>query len=193
MRTLSPPALAAALALLLGLTAACSDDTTGGQDFGAPDRGTADAAPPTCGTTAYLPADSAVGDFKQSAAVKVAATGKQLQDLINGGSEKYQKNGFSCMALAVYQSASASHGVEVWLFDQGSAAGAKAAFEATKNPDDTPISPTLGDESRENKKLLAEYTADMRKGRYLARVKIDDKTGAADGPKVLKVIADALP
>ena len=183
-----------ALCLVLLTTAACSDsvDTDGGlvaDKAIAADTG----KPATCGTSAYLPADGKIGDFKRTASPKAAANGKQLKDLIDGGSEKYEKNSFVCMSLVSYASATTSYKIEIWLFDQTDAAGAKAAYAATKHPDDADLSPTVGDASRQNSKLLFEYTADMIKGKYLARVKVDDKKGAADGLAAIKAVAANLP
>lgn len=205
-----PKTLLTALALtaMVALCVACSDDDTSNTnnnngnnnnnnnsavDQGVADTGpAADSGPRVCDTTALLPADNAVGDFARSGQVQVAVNGKQLQDLINGGSEKYEKNSFKCMSLATYASATKKHKVEVWLFNQTGAAGAAAAYKATEHPDDQAISPAVGDAARENTKLLFEYTADLRKGAYVARVKIDDKAGAADGPLFLKALAAAI-
>ena len=180
---------------------ACSDDTdskqdkgtTTKQDKGVADKALADQGPvATCGTSKYLPADKAVGDFTRDGAVKAAADGKGLQVLINGGSEKYEKNKFNCMVLAKYKSATVKHTVEVWLFDQTDAAGNKAAYDASKHPDDVDITPVIGDAARENSKLLFDYTADMRLGQHLARIKIDDKAEKGDGPKFLEAILKAI-
>ena len=179
----------------LSLTlAACSDDTDSNKDKGTvKDTGvadkavTADTSSATCETQKLLPADGAVGDFKLDKAL-AAQNGKELQALINGGSEKYEKNSFKCMVKATFKSATKKHVMEIWLFDQTDAAGAKAAYDASQHPDDADISPTIGDASRENLKLLFEYTSDMRLGQYLARVKIDDKAAGADGPLALKAI-----
>ncbi len=180
--------------LLVFSLAGCSDDTDSKQDKGTlADSGAADKAKAadqssaSCGTKKLLPADAAVGDFKLDK-VEAAANGKGLQALINGGSEKYEKNKFSCMVKATFKSATKKHSVEIWLFDQTDAGGAKAAYDASKHPDDADITPTIGDASRENAKLLFEYTADMRLGKYLARVKIDDKAAKADGPLALKAM-----
>jgi len=179
------------LAWSLLAPAGCADS---GQthDNRAFDQGAADASPRVCDATALLPGDNAVGDFVREGAVKVAVTAKQLQDLIDGGSDKYEKNHFKCMSLVRYRSASRTHRVEVWVFNQTDAAGARAAYEATRDPDDVALSPPLGDAARENKKLLFEYTADLRKGAHLVRVKIDQKQGAPDGPRFLKAVAQAM-
>lgn len=184
-----------ACVLILSLAlAGCSDDTDSKQDKGTPaDSGAADKAKAadqstaTCGTQKLLPADGTVGDFKLDK-MEAAADGKGLQALINGGSEKYEKNKFACMVRATFKSATKKHGIEIWIFDQTDAAGAKAAYDASEHSDDADISPTIGDASRENAKLLFEYTADMRLGKYLARVKIDDKAAKADGPTALKAM-----
>jgi hypothetical protein len=183
------------LSLALG---ACSDDTDTTKDKGTPvDSSVADKAKAvdqstaTCGTKKLLPADGTVGDFKLDK-VEAAADAKGLQALINGGSEKYEKNKFTCMVKATFKSASKKHGIEIWLFDQTDAAGATAAYDASKHPDDADISPTIGDASRENAKLLFEYTADMRLGKYLARVKIDDKAAKADGPTTLSAMEKTI-
>ncbi len=195
----------ALITILLFTLTACSDDTDVKKDSGPSnpeasvdksvpkETAPADLSTAKCGTKALLPADATIGDFKLDK-VEAAADAKGLQALINGGSEKYEKNKFKCMVKAVYKSPTKTkkYTIEVWLFDQTDAAGAKAAYDASKHPDDADITPTIGDASRENLKLLFEYTADMRKGQYLARIKIDDKTAKADGPLTLKEIAKAI-
>ncbi len=182
---------APALALALALTLGCSDDS-GAPDRGAPDAGQ-DTAGPSCDATTYLPQDGAVGDFKLTASPGVAADGKQLEALIDGGSEKYKQNSFSCMTEAIYGSGTASYQIKVWLFNQTDTAGAAAAYTATDNSSFTATATTYGDASRENLKLPLDYMADMRKGKYLARVQVDDPAGAADGLKMVQAIAAALP
>ena len=185
------PTLLLMLASLL-LCGACSDDGTT-TDSGGPDL-TVDSGPPaSCGTSAYLPADSTVGDFKQEAQPKAADTGKRLDDLIDGGSEKYKNNKFKCMVEVVYASATKSYKIKVWLFDQTDTAGATGAYTASGSAGFTDITPTVGDASREDLTLPLDYLADMRKGQYLARVQIDDNTSATDGQAMIKAIAAKLP
>ena len=183
------------LPLLFLALAACSDDTDPQKDAAVADKAViadkapADSSTASCDTKKLLPADGTVGDFKLDK-VEAAVNGKELQALINGGSEKYEKNSFKCMVKSTYKSTSATkkYLIEIWIFDQTDAAGAKAAYVASKHSDDADISPTIGDASRENLKLLYDYTADMRQGKYLARIKIDDKAAKADGPVALKAI-----
>jgi hypothetical protein len=183
MRT---PLLSLFLSSLL-LCSACSDDTTQ-KDSGTQDIGT----PASCGTSAYLPADSAVGDFKKGT-IKAADTGKRLDDLIDGGSEKYKTNNFKCMVQVIYESGSKSYEIKVWLFDQTDATGASGAYTASGSGSFTDITPTVGDASREDLTLPLDYLADMRKGQYLARVQIDDNSAKDDGRAMIKAIASKLP
>jgi len=175
---------------------ACSDDDKGNNngtiDGGGPDQAVADMTPAKCGTSAVLPADSAVSGYKKKGAHKAAATGKQLDLLINGGSEKYKTNNFSCMVEAYYTDATGKITAKVWIFDQTDATGAAGAFAKVVSSDYTDITPTVGDASKENLKLLVDYEAFMRKGKYLAHVSIDDKTKSADGQAFLKAIAGKL-
>lgn len=178
--------------LVLLALSACSDDTAAGRDLGLPDK-SADQTQASCATSAFLPADAAVGDFKQKGKPQAAATGQQLDNLINGGSEKYKQNKFLCMVQAVYESTAKSASMKVWIFDQTDATGAEGAYKASAHPDDTATATTIGDASRENLKYLTDYTADMRKGRYLARVVLDVKTASADGLAMLSAIVKAMP
>ena len=186
------------LSILVLALAACSDDADPDKDTGpakditvtdktVTDKTVADKSTATCETKKLLPADSSVGDFKLDK-VEAAQNSKELQALINGGSEKYEKNKFKCMVKATFKSITKKYIIEIWLFDQTDAAGAKAAYDASKNSDDADITPTIGDASRENLKLPFDYSADMRLGQYLARIKIDDNTAKADGPLALKAI-----
>jgi hypothetical protein len=183
------------LALFATLAAAgCSDDSGGKKDAKtSTDTSAVDQGAATCGTTAYVPADSKVGDFKQESS-KVAADGKTLQVLIDGGSTKYEYNKFKCMTRVVYASATkTTYKIEVWLFDQTDSSGAQAAYKATATGDETALTTTLGDESRENLKLVAEYTTDSRKGQYLCHIIADDKTGQTDALAFLSATIKALP
>jgi len=181
--------------LLTWALVGCSDDDLGtkldGGGGGADKGATVDQSTAKCGTSAFLPADSAVGAYKVKGTPKAAATNKQLDDLINGGSEKYKTNKFSCMVEAFYTSGAMT--AQVWIFDQTDKTGAEGAYKATTSSDNTDITPTIGDASRENLKLLADYLGFMRKGKYLARVSIDDLTAKADGQALLKASAGAMP
>ncbi len=178
--------------LLIPCLIACSDDdNSGAADVGV-DKTVIDAAPATCGTSAFLPADSAVGNLKQKGTPKIADTGKLLDLLINGGSEKYKTNKFTCMVEASYADATNGYTAQVWIFDQTDKTGAEGAYKATSSSDYTDISPTIGDASNENLKLLADYVGYMRKGKYVARVSIDDLTAKADGQAMLKAIAGLI-
>lgn len=182
------------LAALLAL-AGCSDDANGGKQDSGP--GTTDSvngkdtSAATCATKKLLPADGKVGDFKLQK-TEAADDGKSLQALINGGSDKYERNKFKCMVKAAFASATKKHKIEVWIFDQTDSASAKKAYDDSKHADDADLATTLGDASRENTKLLFEYTADMLQGKYVVRIKIDDKKEAADGPLMLKEVEAAI-
>jgi hypothetical protein len=177
-------------ALLLGL-GACSDDTKPKADLASPPK---EAAVKSCPTSAFLPADAKVGDYKQDGAPQVATNGIELKALIDGGSEKYEQNSFLCMVLAKYKSASKGVSAELWVFDQTDAAGADAAMKAVLTPDDADLAPTIGDASKENVKLPFGYTAIMRKQRYLGRAVLADKKaeGSADASSLLREIAAAI-
>jgi hypothetical protein len=172
----------------------CSDDDKGnGADMGnGADQAVADITVATCGTSAALPADDKVSGYKLKGTAKVAATGKDLDLLINGGSEKYKTNKFTCMVEAFYTDATGKLTAQVWIFDQTDAAGATGAFTLVTSGDYTDISPAVGDAGKENLKLLADYVGIIRKGKHVARVSLDDKSKSADGQAFLKEIASAL-
>ena len=170
----------------------CSDDDKGDPaDIGV-DQAVADMTVATCGTSAFLPADGKVSGYKQKSTPKAAATGAQLNLLINGGSEKYKTNKFSCMVEAFYTDAGGKITAQIWIFDQTDAAGATGAFTAVISTDYTDITPALGDAGKENLQLLADYLGLVRKGKYVVRVSLDDKAKAANGRALLKAIADML-
>jgi hypothetical protein len=170
--------------LALGLPA-CSDDG---------DKPTADAAPAPCSSIALLPADNAVGDFTREGTPQEASTEKGLFDLIDGGAEKYIQNKWVCLAMVSYKSATAAHTLEARLFDQTDAAGATAAYTATGSVDDVDITPVIGDAARGHENAVSDlYQADMRKGKYLARVIADKAAGKDDALSLLKAIAAAVP
>lgn len=183
------------LILLLGLVACSSDDGDKKADskVGGTDAGAGDTAK-SCGATALLPADNAVKDFTQDGAAKTASDLTALTDLINGGAEKYTESGkFVCMALVTYKSATESHTLELWLFDQTDSDGATTAYTNTENPDDKPLSPMIGDDARGHENPVAGiYQADMRKGQYLARVTAKPAAGQADAEALLTALASAI-
>jgi hypothetical protein len=169
---------------LAALAAGCSDDDG--------------EKPPECVADTLLPADGAVGDLKASGTAKTALNKKALEDLINGGSEKYTANRFACLALLTYTSAAKGYkDFEVRLFDQTDAAGAQAAYKASAPVGAVDISPTIGDASREDVNTVARvYTGGMRKGKYVARVQAEDaadpNNAKADVQAMLKAIAAAI-
>jgi hypothetical protein len=164
---------------------ACSDDS---------EKPTPDAAGTPCSSTALLPADNAVGDFTRDGAPQEADTEKKLFDLINGGAEKYTQNKWVCLAMVSYKSATAAHTIEARLFDQTDAAGATAAYTATGTVDDVDITPVIGDAARGHENTVSDlYQADMRKGKYLARVLADKAAGKDDALSLLKATAAAVP
>jgi hypothetical protein len=184
--------------LLVLAFVACSDDTVAPKPDTGPGKDViiaGEAKPSDCATKAYVPADSKVGDYKLEGAIAFASDGASLKALIDGGSEKYEQNKFSCMSLAKYKSASKSVTVELWLFDQTDSAGATAAMGAVVGPDDTDLSPVLGDAAKENLKLPFGYTAIFRKGKVLGRVILAEKKteGQADALSLLTATAGAVP
>ena len=180
------------LSLLALPLASCSDDDKGYPvDLGV-DQAVVDMTVATCGTSSFLPADGKVSGYKHKSTPKAAATSKQLDLLINGGSEKYKANKFTCMVEAFYTDATGKLTAQIWIFDQTDATGATGAFTAVASTDYTDITPAMGDAAKENLQLLADYLGIMCKGKYVVRVSIDDKTKGADGRALLKAIADAL-
>jgi len=176
------------------LIAGCSDDSaktdTGA---GSSDKSvTAEASTGTCGTSAFAPADGTVADYTKGTP-KVATTAKELQDLIDGGSEKYSNNQFACMVQVVYTNSTKGVTLEAWIFDQTNAAGAEAAMTAALSADDTELTPKIGDASKENTKLLSNYTVIMRKGQYVGRILASKKDASADAVALLTAIAGAMP
>ena len=171
----------------------CSDDDKVNADMGTgADKAIADITAATCGTSAALPADGKVSGYKLKGTAKVAATGTDLNLLINGGSEKYKTDESTCMVEAFYTDAAGKLTAQVWIFDQTDAAGATGAFTSVISGDYTDISPAVGDAGKENLNLLADYVGIMRKGKYVVRVSLDDKSKSADGQAFLKEIASAL-
>ena len=182
--TLCLPAL-----LLLVLASACSGDDNGGkQDSGGTD------STQVCSSVALMPADSAVGDFKRENAPQVARNLTDLTALIDGGADKYTKGGkFICMALTKYISSTKTHTLELWIFDETDQAGAQATYDDTEHPDDTDLSPTIGDAARGHDNTVSDsYTADFRKGRYLVRLTADKVAGKSDALELLKAVATAI-
>jgi hypothetical protein len=183
------------------LAAGCSDDNGTKPDSAVTPDGPGGAdgpeqtdGPAACQVTSLLPADNAVGDFVMDGSPQTAANLTELTALINGGSEKYTQGGkFVCMALATYKSATQSHSLELWLFDQTDTAGAEAAYTATAHPDDQDTSPVIGDASRGHDNAIADvYQADMRKGQYLARVIADAIAGKDDAINLLRTVAGGI-
>lgn len=189
-------AILGALALAMGVAAGCSDDSEGTPDKGPGiSDGGADTTGGACSARPLLPADSAVGDFTGVAGAQVASTPKQLNDLINGGSEKYtQKGKFVCMAwVEKYTSTTKSYTIDVRVFDQTDVQGATDAYDDTVHPDDQDITPTIGDAYRGHENAIAgTYGADMRKGKYLVRVQASSKDGKADVGAMIQAVADAI-
>lgn len=181
----------AAVALAL---AACSDDNGSKTDGKVPDSTVQSDAPVVCTVDALLPKNNTVGDFVEDGAPQTADNLTALTALIDGGSEKYTQGGkFVCMALQKYKSATKTHGLELWLFDQTDTAGATAAYANTSNPDDQDLTPTIGDASRGHENAIAGiYQADMRKGQYLARVIADAVAGKDDALALLTALASAI-
>jgi len=180
------PTLSRILMASLSLSlCACSDD--GGTKV--PDQGV-----PSCTAKTPLAADNAVGDFTQEAAPSMASTLTALTALIDGGSEKYTQGGkFVCMAWVKYKSTTKAHTLEVWLFDQTDVAGATAAYANTSNPDDTDLSPTIGEAARGHENTVSDiYQADMRKGKYLVRVIASKGTGKDDALAMLTAVAGKI-
>ena len=177
------------------LALACSDDDKSNNskaDAAGPDQAVADMTPAVCGTSSALPADGAVTGYNKKGAHKAAATFKQLDLLINGGSVKYQTNKFACMVEAFYTDSTGKITAQVWIFDQTDVAGATGAFSAVLSSDYTDITPAVGDAAKENLNLLADYQAFMRKSKYVVRVSLDDKSKSADGQAFLTAIAAKL-
>ena len=194
MRKIMSTRMLFALAVVL-LAAGCSDDNGTKPDSSVvPDGPGSSDGPQACQVTALLPADNTVGDFAQDGSPQTAGDLTELTALINGGSEKYTQGGkFVCMALATYKSATKTHTLELWLFDETDTAGAEVAYTATLHPDDQDTSPTIGDASRGHENSIAGiYQADMRKGRYLARVIADAIAGKDDAINVLRTVAGGI-
>jgi hypothetical protein len=179
-------AVGACLALGLG----CSDDSKQQKDNGPTPDLSKDTGPKVCGATSLLPADSAVGDYKKDTP-QVATTPKELDDLIDGGSEKFINNKFNCMAWVKYSSTAASASVDIKLFDQTDAAGAQAAYGIV-GTGYTDITPVVGDAAKESV-LVSSYAAVMRKGKHIAQVEAKPKTAQADAVALLKALAGLLP
>jgi hypothetical protein len=179
--------------LLLG---ACSDDNGQKSDNGSTktDGGGTGACEDTktCGTTDLLPADNAVGDYAKKGAPRVAADAACLQQLIDGGSVKYEQNKFACVSVVTYASAADSAEIEVWAFDQTDAAGAQAAMDlAAANMTD--LGPTLGEASKEDVSLPSTYMAFARKGKTLVRVLANKKTSRDAAINLMSEIIAAAP
>ena len=146
-----------------------------------------------CATSSFLPANGKVEDFKKESDDQIATNSCELQALIDGGAEKYEKHKFQCMTLAKYASAAKTIKITVWLFDQTDPSAAGAAYEEIGTADNTATAPSIGDASEENLKLPFDYLANMRKGKYLARVFVDKKEGQKEGIQLLQEIATAIP
>jgi hypothetical protein len=172
---------------------ACSDDSTPpvADKAGTGDAGVCDDSK-TCSTTGLLPADNKVGDYQKKSAPRVAVNGACLQQLINGGSVKYEQNKFTCVSVVTYASATAATEVEVWAFDQTDQAGAQAAMDlAAQNL--TELAPTIGDASKEDATLPGTYLAFARKGKTLVRVLASKKTGRDGALSLLGEVIAAAP
>jgi hypothetical protein len=177
------PVLSVTLALGLG----CSSDTNQ-KDSSVPPKET---GPKACTATAYLPANAKVGDYKQQD-LQIATNAKELDDLIDGGSEKFINNKFSCLSWVLYASSAKGVTIDIRLFDQTDSAGATEAYKlvGTTYVD---MSPVVGDAAKEDTTLPTTYAAIMRKGKFLAQVTATKKDAQADATEVVKGIAAALP
>jgi hypothetical protein len=183
--------LVAGVCLTLGL--GCSDDTKQPQNDKGPTadlKVSKDTGPKTCSATSLLPADNTVSDYKKDTP-QIATTAKELNDLIDGGSEKFSDNKFVCMAWVKYTSTTASSSVDVKLFDQTDAAAVQAVYGIVGTTY-TDISPVIGDAAKESV-LVSSYAAVMRKGKYIAQIEAKPKTAQADAVSLLKALAAALP
>jgi hypothetical protein len=132
--------------------------------------------PPGCGIDALMPADGAVLDYAVDGTPQKALDEQALFDLIDGGGVKYTQNGFVCMVVADFASLSESAVVTLWIYDQGTIAGAQGAWDATSSPTYTDLTPTVGDASREDLTLPFNYAADARVDRFLVQLTTDPKT-----------------
>jgi hypothetical protein len=175
------------LGVALGIGLGCSSDTKQ-KDSSIPPKET---GPKTCTATAYLPADGKLGDYKQQD-LQIATNGKELDDLIDGGSEKFKDNKFSCLSWVKYASAGKAVSIDIRLFDQTDSGGATAAYGlvGTTYVDITPV---IGDAAKDDTTLPTTYAAVMRKGKFLAQVTANKKDAQADATEVVKGIAAALP
>ncbi len=182
------------------LFAACSDDDpieqrdtgTTQADAAQPlqEQGVAQeqGATPTCSVTDLLPTD--VQGYTPTDAPLVATNAKELQDIVNGGSEKYENNKYKCMAEVFF--ASAGTELKVWFFDQTDTAGATAAYDAVGTGTETVTDPVIGDACKEDLTLPLNYTAFMRKGQYLVLISANKKDANVVSLALMEALAGAI-
>jgi hypothetical protein len=140
-----------------------------------------------------MPADKAVGDYTRKAAPESANDVSALQAIVDGASEKYSQNKFVCMSRAYYDSAASGAQVELWVFDQTDAAGAKAAMDIAV-AGLTDLAPVIGDASKEDTTVVGGYLAFARtKGKTLVRVYANKKAAKDDAVSLLKLVINAAP
>jgi hypothetical protein len=175
--------------LFLVLGNGCSSDSNNTKDTGSTQDTT---VVKESKVVSFLPADDAVKGYVKQQAPETAATNKELDDLIDGGSEKYKENKFYYMTQVYYLNTQKATSIKVWIFDQTDTAGAEGAFNRAKSPSGTAISPAIGEASLEDLTLPAGYTAILRKAKYVAQVVVDKKDSKDDGKALLTKIAEAI-
>jgi hypothetical protein len=196
-RTMWKQTLSCLLVMALATIGACSDDTTSKTDT-APAKDTGKPVIDVnssghCEVTAFFPVAGKVLDYAMSEGPRVAVNAKELEDIVDGGSEKYKDNKFSCMAEVYYTSASKATKIKIWSFNQTDKTGAEGAYTKISNGSETPITPTIGDASQEDTTLPLNYIASMRKGQYLIQVFVDKKESKDHGVSFLNEIAKSIP
>jgi hypothetical protein len=146
---------------------------------------------PTCSIgTADLPADNAVGDYVLSGAATQADSAQQLYDLIDGAGDRYLSAGFLCLRSGTYSSPGGGPDITVSIYDQGTAGGATAVYDAYATSGEQPLTPTRGDASRENMPL--NYQAYLRAGRIFVDVVADSPQSRDSAVAMLDAVLAGL-
>ena len=139
-----------------------------------------------------LPAAGAVGDYALNGAVVQADDAQQLYALIDGAGDRYTSAGFVCLRSGKLSSPGGGADITVSIYDQGTASGATAVYDAYATSGQSALTPTRGDASTENTSLPLNYQAYMRVGRLFVDVVADSPQSRDSAVAMLDAVLTGL-